>query len=72
MVRAVNLCEIGEAPAGLVVEFSTIDDDSAYGCAVSADELCGRVRNDVSTMRKRGAEVWGCEGVVDYEGIPAA
>ena len=71
MIRGVNLCEVRKTTAGLVVELSTVDDDSANRCAVSADELGSGVRDDVSTMRKWSAEIWGCERVVDYEWNPS-
>ena len=52
-------------PLALPVELAGIDDDAAQGGAVAADELGGRVDNDVRAVLNGADQVRGAEGVVD-------
>jgi hypothetical protein len=51
----------------LPVELAGVNNDTAEGRAVAADELGSRVNNDISAVLNRTDEVRGTESVVDYE-----
>ena len=53
MVGGIGIDEIGEAAGGLPVELAAVDDDAADGGAVAADELGGRVDDDVGAPLDR-------------------
>ena len=65
VVTRVRLREGGEFAAGLPVELAGVNDDAAQRGAVAADELGGRMDNDVGTMLDRADQVGRAEGVVD-------
>ena len=65
VVAGVRLREGGEFAAGLPVELAGVNDDAAQRGAVAADELGGRMDNDVGTMLDRADQVGRAEGVVD-------
>ena len=65
VVTGVRLREGGEFAAGLPVELAGVNDDAAQRGAVAADELGGRMDNDVGTMLDRADQVGRAEGVVD-------
>lgn len=65
VVAGVGVSKRGELAAGLPVELAGIDDDTAQRGAVAADELGGRVDNDVRAVLDRTDQVRSAEGVVD-------
>ena len=65
VVTGVRLREGGEFAAGLPVKLAGVNDDAAQRGAVAADELGGRMDNDVGTMLDRADQVGRAEGVVD-------
>ena len=65
MVAGVGVSKGGKLAAGLPVELAGIDDDTAQRGAVAADELGGRVDNDVRAVLDRTDQVRSAEGVVD-------
>ena len=67
VVARVGLGEAGEPTARDVVERAAVDDDAADRRAVTADELRGRVHDDVGTVPQRLDEVRARERVVDHE-----
>ena len=67
VVARVRFGEIGETTAFHVVELPAVDDDTADGGAVAADELRRRVHGDVRSVEERLAQVRRGHGVVDHE-----
>src|SRR3546814_3727416 len=67
VVALVGLGEAGVATAGAEVERAAVDDDPAHRVAMPAEELGGRVDDDVGAPLDRADEVRGGDGVVDYE-----
>lgn len=57
MVSLRRLGELGESGRVLSpVEFAAVNDDTADGCSVTTDPLCGTVDDDVGPMRDGTAE----------------
>lgn len=65
VVGWVGLCESGELIVLEVVEGASVDDYASQGAAMTTDELCCRVYNDVGSMLYRADKIRSSEGVVD-------
>ena len=67
VVTRVRVGDLREFARGFPVKFAGLDDDAAEGRAVAAEELCGGVDDDVSTVFDGPDEVRGAKGIVDDE-----
>ena len=65
MIRGIGVDKIRKASGSLPVEFAAVDDDAADGGSVAADELGGRVDDDVGAPLDGPAESGRGGGVVD-------
>ena len=65
MVARVRLDEPGELAALHPVELTAIDDDAAERRTVTADELRGRMHDDIRPVLDGAQQIWRGEGVVD-------
>ena len=67
VIAGVRVGDLRVFARGLPVELAGLDDDTAEGRAVAAEELGGGVDDDVGTVFDGPDEVRGAEGVVDDE-----
>ena len=70
VVRGIGIDEIRKASRSLPVELAAIDDDAADGGPMAADELGGRVDDDIRTPLDRPAESGRGAGIVDDQRQP--
>ena len=68
VVARVRLGDVREPSRRLPVEPAAVDDDAAERRAVSADELCRRMHNDIRAVLDGAQEVRRRERVVDDDG----
>ena len=65
MIAGVGLGDCGKfVGIRLPVQFSGVDNDTAEACAVTADELCGGVDNNVSPVLERAHQIRCAESIV--------
>ena len=49
------------------VKGSTIYDHTAKCCAVTSDELCGRMENNICTVLNRTNQIWCSKSIVNHQ-----
>jgi len=64
MVAGIGLGDLRIESLCLPVELAGLNDDTAEGCSVSADELGSGMNNDVCSVLDRSDEIRSSEGVI--------
>jgi hypothetical protein len=70
VITGIRLCQAGKFIAVLPIELPRIHNNPAYGCAVAADKLGGRMYDDIRAVFDRLIKIGGGKGVVDKQGDP--